>query len=251
MTCDRVGELLSAYADGELDLLTAVDVERHAATCGRCAARREELAGLRAAIASGAPRFSAPAELRRAVGGLARGKRDARGGMTRGLAMAAMFVVAASLTWIVVGRVRGGSAEDVLTRELVSAHVRSMLADHLVDVPSSDRHQVRPWFGGKLDYSPEVRELAADGFPLAGGRLDYAQGRAVAAIVYRHGGHVINCFVWPAGGGKVGDAEWEDPRGYRCARFSVEGQACYAVSDASWETLRGFVRGYRGGGMTR
>jgi anti-sigma factor RsiW len=126
-----------------------------------------------------------------------------------------------------------------LEAELVGNHVRALMASHLTDVASTDQHTVKPWFQGKLNYSPPVRDLAQDGFPLVGGRLDYVSGRPVAALVYRRRGHMINLFVWPDAGTRSPDAAAR--QGYNLVRWNSGGMAFSAISDLDINELRAFA----------
>jgi anti-sigma factor RsiW len=134
--------------------------------------------------------------------------------------------------------------EDADGRELVSAHVRSLMAAHLEDVASSDQHTVKPWFSGKLDFAPPVVDLRQQGYVLSGGRLDYLQDRPVAALVYRYQKHVINLFLWPAQGSLAADQALRTqplPRGYRMVGWRDDGLEYRAVSDAGPDALRLFA----------
>ena len=148
------------------------------------------------------------------------------GGM--GLAVAA----ASAISWnVAMMQARGGEGE--LEREIAGAHVRSLMAEnHLNDVVSTDQHTVKPWFQGKLDFAPMVADFAAAGFPLTGGRLDYINGRPVAALTYRVRLHVINVFEWPT---SAGDSmpELVTRNGYSLVRWKRGGLEYWAVSDAS------------------
>jgi anti-sigma factor RsiW len=132
-------------------------------------------------------------------------------------------------------------ADQLLTRELVAAHVRSLMADHLMDIASSDQHTVKPWIAGKLDFSPPVEDLAAQGYALAGGRLDYLGERGVMALVYRRHGHVINLFVWPQAPAADSGVRSDSSQGYNVAHFSRAGMAFWAVSDLNPEEFKAFV----------
>ena len=161
--------------------------------------------------------------------------------------MAAALALAATLSWV-IARQSGPTGAGTLAHEIVAAHVRSLMADHLYDVRSSDQHTVKPWFSGKLDFAPDVRDPAGEGFPLEGGRLDYLDGHAVAALVYRHNRHVINCFVWPARGAQPPLPT--SAQGYNLIRFSDRGLTWCVISDAAPATLEEFTRALRASAAT-
>jgi anti-sigma factor RsiW len=244
VNCERTAELIGPHLDGELDLTTAVDLERHVATCEACATERRHVQSIRAAVAA-APYHRAPPQLLGDVRSMIRREtRPARPPLRRfTLRFAAAVVVAAGLAWSVIQLASRPGGRDPLTRQIVDAHVRSLMADHLLDVASTDRHTVKPWFAGRLDFSPDVRDFAADGFPLAGGRLEYLDGRPAAALVYRHDRHVLNAFVWPAT-----PAAPDSPpttttdQGYTLLHFTDGGLAWHVISDAGPTTLEDFAR---------
>ena len=130
---------------------------------------------------------------------------------------------------------------DQLLNEAVASHVRSLMAEHLTDVASSDQHTVKPWFNGKLDFAPEVKDFAAQGFPLVGGRLDYLNGRAVAALVYRRNKHFINVFVWPAQSTSNGKSDLQKHRGYSVINRDADGLRYCVVSDLNEKELAEFA----------
>lgn len=155
---------------------------------------------------------------------------------------AAAMAAAAALSWNVALMQVASREDDVLAREVTAAHVRSlMLASHLNDVASTDQHTVKPWFEGKIDFAPRVEELSSCGFPLIGGRLDYLDGRAVAAMTYRRRLHVVNLFEWPSAR-ETRDVQLMSINGYSIARWSDHGLQYWAVSDVADADLREFAR---------
>jgi anti-sigma factor RsiW len=156
----------------------------------------------------------------------------------RGIAIAASFAFFAMLGWN-AWLMQSGAPSPNLENEIVSDHIRSLMANHLSDVASADRHTLKPWFTGKLDYSPPVDDLASDGFKLSGGRLDYVGGKPVAALIYRRDAHVINVFVWPARDGDeaLPQPRWSSDDGYHLANWSHSGMTYWAISDADSSEL--------------
>jgi anti-sigma factor RsiW len=152
------------------------------------------------------------------------------------------LAVAALVLWSVGPLLTGAARQDHLLQELVGSHVRSLMVDHLTDVLSDDSHMVKPWFEGKLDFSPQVPELAAQGFPLVGGRLDYLANRSVAAVVYRRRQHLINLFIWPTGS----DVDVEETvvarQGYHLVPWQRSGMTYWAVSNLNQRELHEFIR---------
>jgi anti-sigma factor RsiW len=250
VNCSDIADWLDACVDGELDPVHDVEVERHVQQCEQCSSALQEQRALREAIVAGAPVFRAPTALRERIEASLRERRPPVGfrlPLGLGVGLAASLALVALLGWTLGRNGAAPAPDDVLVGEVVSAHVRSLMADHLTDVPSSDRHVVRPWFNGKLDFSPPAVDLAAQGFPLVGGRLDYLQDRSVAALVYRHGEHPLNLFIWPSGGGTSGAAADHPVRefardGYQLSEWTGAGMTFCAVSDLNREELREFVR---------
>jgi anti-sigma factor RsiW len=147
--------------------------------------------------------------------------------------MAAAFAAVAVLSWTAALVSTQGAADDAVARDIVAAHVRSLMAEnHLNDVASSDQHTVKPWFTGKLDFAPRVTDFASSGFTLTGGRLDYVNGRAVAALTYRHRLHVVNVFEWPGRGPDMAPQSI-GRQGYSLARWTRDGIEYWAISDTA------------------
>jgi len=241
--CPDKEPMLHALLDGELDAANASALEAHLKTCPGCAQRLAALQALHERLAD-LPPVTAPdrlkARIETMIGAeqkkMARAHRPAQPGLFAGwIAAGAMTVVAASL--VVTPLTTGPS----LTDDLAEAHAHSLLADHLVDIPTSDRHVVRPWFDGKIGYAPPpAPDLKDQGFPLVGGRLDYAEGKPIAALVYRRREHVINLFVLPAPKGIALPRLGSPPRGYAMLHWTDKGLSYWAVSDADAGELKGF-----------
>jgi anti-sigma factor RsiW len=234
--------LVHALVDGELDAGHAHDVETHIANCADCAAEFARVRDLRDKMKSVDLRFAAPDDL---LGRLERAlpkqpqpvsasRRDILKGAGFGVGLSA---IAASGLFIMVAR---NDTQDRILNELVSAHFRSLQADHLTDVLTSDRHTVKPWFNGRVDVAPPVEDLTAQGFTLIGGRLDAIDGKAVAAIVYRRANHVINLFVAPAATESRTVPRTETARGVNCLHWLDQGLSLWAVSDINPDELQKF-----------
>lgn len=212
--------------------------------CGlRYAAPRGLAGDIRQALA----REAAPRELS-ARPGSGWWRRVSASGLRTGMAFACGVLVSALVTMYFPG---SSTVEDADEQELVSAHVRSLMVAHLEDVASSDQHTVKPWFSGKLDFAPPVVDLSRQGYVLSGGRLDYLQGRPVAALVYRYQKHVINLFLWPAQGRPATDQALRTqplPRGYRMVGWREDGLEYRAVSDTGPDALRQFAARLRSEG---
>jgi anti-sigma factor RsiW len=249
MNCEEAGVLLHALIDRELDAGHAREVEVHVAGCPQCAAQMRVYQMMRETLAAPGLRYEAPGSLRSRIDKIA--PRPAtvvpltnRRSVLKGFAWGSAFsaAVAASVVVLVVRR----EDQQRTLGDVVSAHLRSLQADHLTDVLSTDQHTVKPWFNGKLDVAPPVIDLTAQGFTLLGGRLDYVNGRPVPAIVYRRRVHVINLFVAPAGSGERGAAV-EKVQGYNVRRWTWSDLDFWAVSDINAEELQEFEEKFEAG----
>jgi anti-sigma factor RsiW len=236
--CREADDLLGAYLDGELEPAVSTSVRDHADTCATC---RQRLANLESIgrMVRRAPYYQAPAGLRAQV---LHGR--ARSPVTPWLAWAAAAIVVASLTGSFVfvrSATRAPDPVDAVAQEVVSSHVRALMGAHLLDVQSTDQHTVKPWFLGKLDFSPPVTDLARAGYPLTGGRLDYLDGHPVAALVYTRGQHTINVFVWPEASEAGRSSDARTIRGFHVRHWVREGTSYWAVSDVNDADLDQFV----------
>jgi anti-sigma factor RsiW len=256
MTCEEAEILLHALIDGELDAGHARDVEAHVATCPRCTAELAAIREMSKAIAGAGMRYTAPVELRRRIEASLPAAAPSqvlsspsqvlpfpasppsRRSVLRGFAMgSAVSAIAATGLFAIVLR---HDDEQRLLSEIVSAHLRSLQAGHLTDVISTDQHTVKPWFNGRLDVSPPVIDLTAQGFTLIGGRLDYVDARSIGAVVYRRRQHVINLFVAQTADATHQPPTMETMQGFNVRHWSEQGMKFWAVSDVAPDELAEF-----------
>src|SRR5207249_3575526 len=199
---------------------------------------------LQGAIKTGSQYYRAPAYLRKRIqSSIRQGDKSERvvpAMPWRWLAVAASVVFVVILAWALIPS--GLDGEQLVAQEVVSSHVRSLMVDHVVDVMSSDQHTVKPWFTGKLDFSPTVKNLANEGFPLVGGRLDYLENRSVAALVYQRQNHFINVFIWPSSHDTHAKTKALARQGYHLVHWSKAGMTYWVVSDLNDTELQEFVR---------
>ena len=239
MSHPHVEAQLDAYLDGELAAVDARELEAHIARCADCARFRDGRLALRAAIKVRVPAFQAPNALRERVrAALKTTARRSLWGWWRPLALAASLAVVAVGSWrLALQRAAGETlADDVLT-----SHVRSLMPGHLTDVLSSDQHTVKPWFNGRLDFSPPVYDFAGRGYPLIGGRLEYVGGRSVAALVYGRRQHVISVLLWPTGRGPTAAAATQTRQGYHLLHWTTRDYTYWVVSDLAFVELQDFT----------
>ena len=269
VTCEEVQELIHGFIDGELGLVPTLEIEDHLGECETCRSEHQGQLNLRTLVREGARYFNAPELTARTVGAALRGRPwlGLRGSGSGGvglantiqnhgrprrvaptvrsqiLAIAAMVILALSgvLSYSIFSARSQSHNDDLLAQEVVSSHVRSMMLNHLVDVPSSDQHTVKPWFNGKLDFAPEVKDLVDQGFPLVGGRLDYIDNRTVAALVYQRRKHSINLFIWPSTRSDQAEQQFSN-HGYNIIHWTRSGASYWAVSDVNSADLGEFAK---------
>jgi anti-sigma factor RsiW len=253
MTCQQARGLQHAHADGDLDVVRVMEMEEHLRHCPACLRATANIGNLKSAFKSEGLYHKASPQLEKQVRALVRAEaRQASGwGPFRWswLKLAIPIGAAGALaTLVLMITLHAPPSGQQLVQEITSSHVRSLMASHLTDVASSDQHTVKPWFSGKLDFSPRVQDLSDRGFPLVGGRLDYLANRPVAALVYERRKHVINLFVWPATGGNAGGApELTTRQGYSLVRWNQGGMMHWAISDLNARELTDFVQLIRSG----
>ncbi len=237
-------ELLPAYLDKELDISTTMALQRHLDHCPECQREYAQQSALSARVKQEAIYFEAPAPLSKRIAAalpqerprLRRTKYWSFDWFNAGAALMTLAMAA----WSIGLYVNTPSASQRLTEEVIANHVRSLQVDHLSDVASSDQHTIKPWFNGKLDFSPPVIDLAPQGFALVGGRLDYLRGHAVAVLIYRRNQHPINLYVWPISAHDTALQE-QFLQGYHLAHWTQHGMAYWAISDVAANELENFT----------
>jgi anti-sigma factor RsiW len=251
MNCAECEVLIHALIDGELDAGHTRDVEAHVATCTGCAEKLEEFRAMRATMARANLKEKAPASLRNRIEAalpvpkanvitpqqfLRPTRRSFFGGFATGAVLSGALAASFMLTVV------RNDQEHSVAGEVVSAHIRSLQAGHLMDVETSDQHTVKPWFDGKVDVAPPVIDLTGQGFTLLGGRLDYIDGEPVASVVYQRRKHVINLFVAQRLGTEHPTVLASTVQGYNVRNWSDKGLDFWAVSDLDGEELGEFVQ---------
>jgi anti-sigma factor (TIGR02949 family) len=236
MRCEQVKGQLDAFVDRELDSDAAKAVRDHVGGCTNCRRRVTEREALGRLVRS-VPYYSAPDRLRARVVTQSP-RRQPTGSLVLWAAAAVLILCAGAGVSLVLST---AGRDDAITNQIVDSHVRSLMADHLFDVESTDQHTVKPWFLGRLDFAPPVVDLAAVGFPLVGGRLDYIAGRPAAALVYRRQQHAINLFVSPEREGSIADSTVRSVRGFHVHHWVRNAMSFWAVSDLNDLELRAFV----------
>jgi len=269
MNCEEATKLMDGYLDGELDLMTSQKIEQHLRDCRKCEQAYEAHTALTHAISRGAPYYKAPIELRQRVRASLRDEVDDKPARTvpRGsqllvtrkqpepravlfgtpwnwLGLAAAVILAAIMFSSFLPRLRQPTSDQFLATQLIASHVRSLMADHLTDVASSDQHAVKPWLDAKLDFAAPVVDLSGEGFRLIGGRLDYLDNHPAAALIYQRRKHFINLFVWPATPGASKAQKTMSRQGYHLLHWVDSDFNYWAVSDISDGELQTFKRSF-------
>lgn len=261
MSCIRTQQMMDAWLDGELDPSTSEEILRHVGQCPDCVALKARRQQLRATLRATTPRYAAPPGLRSAVlnqlratqqPSVVRSRTTVRGpSWWQALALAgAASVVTALVTWGALGKLGAPSDEQIalanqdrrpVREQLIARHVASLAAPSLIEVPSSDSHVIKPWFQGKIDFAPVVRDLSAQGFALLGARMERVSGQRAVAVVYKIREHPINLFVWPDTSGRDSAVELAATRGFSLGSWAAGGLNFAAVSDVDAHDLERFV----------
>jgi len=265
MNCEEATKLMDGYLDSELDPITSQKIEQHLRECPKCDQAYKIHGSLIRVIGNATPYYKVPAELREQIQSSLRdavGAKDKGGSGQPGqlsvprpqgerrpvlsqvpwnwLALAATIMLGALITAVFLPRMRPPNADQFLATQLIASHVRSLMANHLMDVPSSDQHTVKPWLDAKLDFAAPVADLSSQGFPLIGGRLDYLNNHSVAALVYQKRKHFVNLFIWPTTPEDSTAQTVVEREGYHLVHWSDGDFTYWAVSDVNPSDLQNF-----------
>jgi mycothiol system anti-sigma-R factor len=247
MECEEIRQLLDAYLDDELEGTSQPEVQEHLNSCPGCRKEAEAISSFSSLVRTAMPMYKAPAELKARIRASLR-EESAHSAhwifrFRRQLLYAAAILVLGFVLASVLRTFSPGKDQELISQAITN-HARSLMVDHLVDVASSDQHIVKPWFGGKLDYSPPVADLTQAGYTLVGGRIDMLDKRPVAAIVYQHGSQFINVFVWPVTARKI-DLEVQSDRGYHFCAWNQAGLNYFCISAGTAEDIEKFEDEFR------
>jgi anti-sigma factor RsiW len=244
MDCHDAQTLMHGYLDRELELTAVLQYERHVQECPACAKGLGEQQAMQKAVHADALYYKAPDRLRERLRVSLRkqGGRRAVRFPIRWVVAAACVVFFVGFGFLLAQFTLAPSAHERLVQEVAYAHIRSLQVDHKVDMPSSDQHTVKPWFNGKLDYSPPTPDLRKQDFTLVGGRLDYLDSRPVAALVYSRRDHFINVFLWPAAANEVSEPRRDARQGYQIINWTKGGMNFWVVSDLNPAELNELVQ---------
>jgi anti-sigma factor RsiW len=256
MDCTQTRSLLQGYVDKELDLASVIAADEHLQSCMACKKIYDQYSALRSSVRQHTSYYTAPAALADRI--RAKISRPAAHAPAitvkprwqwfrfgQWLQLGTAVAATAAVTWMTALQLNSPSQDEALSEQVIAGYARSVLTSRITDVATSDRHTVKPWLSGKLDFSPPVTDLTTAGFPLAGGRLDYLDNRPVAVLVYRHRQHLINLFIWPySKSDKPAAMRTLSKRGYNLLHWVDAGMTYWAISDVDPADLKAFAETY-------
>jgi anti-sigma factor RsiW len=257
MNCDDSRIYLPAYLDDELDVAESLRVQKHLTECGECRHAQDEQLALRSALRDPGqyahPSVEFTNRIEAAVRRASQQEERSQGswfesfwlGAFRWVPAATALLIVTVGAFLVMNSLRS-SHQELIASAVLAGHIRSLQPGHLIDVPSSDRHTVKPWFQGKLDFSPPVPDLSELGWTLVGGRLDYVDGRPVAVLVYQRRMHNINVFLWPNHASADDAIREEHEQGYQILHWNGAETTYWVVSDLNNAELMELARALRG-----
>ena len=249
MSCERAQELIHGYLDGELDRLHTNEVEQHIELCENCKLGYHSQITLRSSLKDSSLYYQAPPTLKKRIRLSLQEENKAKATpryfrwswAVASVSFALLLLI--GTVWKVAPLFRRPSTEELLAQEIVTNHIRSLqTTNHLADVLSEDQHTVKPWFNGKVDFSPPVKDFAGQDFRLYGGRLEYLNKRTVVTLIYQHRQHYINLYIWPNDQAQTTSEVSSQRQGYNIIHWTSSGLSCWAISDLNNAELHDFVR---------